>query len=177
MEFISVYLGILVIIFILIRLFHKPLATKHPAEVFVTSEAPKYQFTSKKQIMTRAEATFFEKLERVAGNRFYVLPQVHLSTFLNHAVKGQYYKAAFSTINGKSVDFLLVEKALTPIAAIELDDWSHKRSDRIERDERVAEILRGAGILLARFETPNVPDSEIVSTIYNLATATKHENL
>jgi very-short-patch-repair endonuclease len=105
----------------------------------------------------------------VIGDRFIVIPQAHLSVFIDQHVKGQNWKAAFRVINGKSVDFLLVEKTtLKPIAAIELDDWSHKREDRVSRDEKVKAILDEAGVLLVRFDSPDISGQTIVDTFYHL---------
>lgn len=70
----------------------------------------KYSYLSKKQIMTNAEKVFYDKLLTTLGDRHYIVPQAHLSMFINHKVKGQNWKGAFSMINGKSVDFLVVEK-------------------------------------------------------------------
>lgn len=144
-------------------------ATSRKAQL--TSTKRPYSYISKQKIMTNAEARFFEKLTRVTGDRFYILPQMHLSTFIDHKIKGQNWKAAFSTINGKSVDFLLVEKTtLRPVIAIELDDWSHDKAERIERDQKVEDILASANILLARFDGPDILDQDIIDKIYHLAT-------
>lgn len=119
--------------------------------------------------MTQAERRFFEKITEVIGDRFIIIPQAHLSAFIDHHVKGQNWKAAFRVINGKSVDFLLVEKTtLKPITAVELDDWSHKREDRALRDEKVKAILDEAGVLLVRFDSPDISGRTIVDTFYHL---------
>lgn len=130
---------------------------------------PKYRYKRRQAVMTRAEARFYEKLAEVIGEKFIIIPQSHLSMFVDHRIKGQNWKAAFSTINGKSVDFLLVEKAtLKPVVAIELDDWSHKMNDRIARDEKVKVILDQIGILLVRFDNPDISGQAIVDTVYQL---------
>jgi very-short-patch-repair endonuclease len=134
-----------------------------------TPETKTYHFQKKEKVMTYAEGRFFEKLTGVIGDRFIVIPQAHLSVFIDQHVKGQNWKAAFRVINGKSVDFLLVEKTtLKPIAAIELDDWSHKREDRVSRDEKVKAILDEAGVLLVRFDSPDISGQTIVDTFYHL---------
>jgi very-short-patch-repair endonuclease len=128
-----------------------------------------YHYEKKLKVMTDAEGRFFEKLTNVIGERFIILPQAHLSAFINHKIKGQNWKAAFNVINGKSVDFLLVEKnTLKPVAAIELDDWSHAREERVARDEKVKNILDEAGILLVRFDNPDTSEQTIVDKFYQL---------
>lgn len=102
--------------------------------------------------MTNAEKVFYDKLLAEARDEYYIVPQAHLSAFIDHKIKGQNWRAAFSIINGKSVDFLVVEKSTqTPVLAIELDDYTHNRPDRQRRDQMVEEILRKAGIPLQRY--------------------------
>jgi hypothetical protein len=112
----------------------------------------KYSYLSKKQIMTNAEKVFYDKLLATLGNDHYIVPQAHLSMFIDHKIKGQNWKGAFSVINGKSVDFLIVEKTTQkPVLAIELDDYTHARPDRVKRDAVVVEILNRAGVPLQRY--------------------------
>lgn len=130
----------------------------------VDSSLVKYSYTVKNQIMTNAEKVFYDKLLAAADDMYYVVPQAHLSMFIDHKVKGQSWKAAFSTINGKSVDFLLVEKATQkPVLAIELDDFTHSRPERVRRDAIVKEILERAGIPLQRYaDNGQIPNFEIL---------------
>lgn len=128
-----------------------------------------YNYQKKEMVMTKAEARFFEKLTGIIGEKFIIIPQAHLSVFIDHKVKGQNWKGAFSVINGKSVDFLLVEKnTLKPVVAIELDDWSHKEEERILRDEKVKRILDESGVLLIRFDSPDISGQAIVDKVYQL---------
>lgn len=124
------------------------------------AELVKYSYLAKKQIMTNAERIFYDKLLTRVGDSHYVVPQAHLSMFIDHKVKGQNWRGAFSMINGKSVDFLIVEKATQkPVLAIELDDYTHGRPDRVKRDVVVAEILRKAGVPLQRYAgAGQIPD-------------------
>ena len=93
-----------------------------------------YQYTPKDSLMSRVEGEFFWKLNNIAQDRYFVFPQVHLSALLDHHVKGQDWKYAFRHINGKSVDYVLCNKTtLQPIYAVELDDDSHNRADRIKK--------------------------------------------
>lgn len=140
-------------------------------------QARAYSYHAKQMIMTPTEGLFFERLTNMAGDRFFIMPQAHLSTFIDHKVRnGQSWKAAFSVINAKSVDFLLVEKlTLKPFLAIELDDNTHKREDRVLRDARVKAIIEGAGIPLVRFANINISDDEIFDTIDQIINTDKQD--
>ncbi len=111
-----------------------------------------YKYTAKPSLMTPAEMTFFRQLELAVNERYLVFPQVHLSALLDHRVKGQDWKFAFRHVNGKSVDYVLCDReTLQPAYAIELDDHTHDRKDRIHRDTEVERIFEEAQIPLVRF--------------------------
>ena len=110
-----------------------------------------YHYRRKDFVMTKAENDFFSLLISILGDDCYVFPQVHLSTILDHRVKGQNYKAAFSYINQKSVDYVVCNKQYRrPILGIELDDWSHDGDVRKQRDINVDHIFKESGIPLLR---------------------------
>lgn len=110
-----------------------------------------YRYKSRSEIMTRAELDLYKKLVQICGNKYIVFPQIHLSSLLDHRVKGQNWKAAFYHINGKSVDFVLVNaKTFKTSLAIELDDYTHLKRQRQERDREVELLFSSAGVPLCR---------------------------
>jgi len=130
-----------------------------------------YKYSAKSSVMTKAESDFFVKLERVVNERYYVFPQVHLSSLLDHRIKGQEWSYAFRHINGKSVDYILCDRqTLRPVYAIELDDYTHDQDDRKKRDAEVERIFDEAGLPLVRFKNKDVTDSEIIQALTNANT-------
>ena len=116
-------------------------------------EKAKYRYDRKNFFLTRAEHECYDALVEAVGAEYRIFAQVHLPTLVDHTVRGQDWRAALAHINRKSVDFVLCDKAyLSPKLAIELDDKSHERSDRQERDREVERILRDAGVTLLRIE-------------------------
>lgn len=112
-----------------------------------------YEYSRKEFFMSRPEHECFDALVSAVGDKYYVFPQVHLSNILYHRIKGQGWKGAFSHINQKSVDFVLCDKAyISPKLVIELDDQTHNRQDRIERDGEVERMISTAGLPLLRLE-------------------------
>lgn len=137
-----------------------------------------YRYTRKNYIMTRAEFDLFRRLEHIAGAKYYIFPQIHLSSLLNHAVNGQDWRAALAKIQRKSVDFVLVNrKTMMTSYAIELDDKTHDSSaPRITRDELVNEIFLDAGIPLVRLRNVHdMNDEDIVNILTNI-TVDKEES-
>ena len=59
---------------------------------------------------------------------------------------------AFNKISRKTIDFVIVDKKTTKILlAIELDDSTHKRKDRIKRDLFINNLFKKVGINLLRY--------------------------
>ncbi len=116
-------------------------------------EKKKYQYKRKNFFLTRAEHECFGALMSAVGNEYLIFAQVHLPTLIDNKVVGQNWRAAFRHINGKSVDFVLCDKAyISPKLAIELDDKTHERPERQERDVEVERILQEAGVPLLRLQ-------------------------
>lgn len=111
-----------------------------------------YLYIKKSCAMTPNELSFYKTLHE-AVNGCVIIPQAHISMFLNHRIKGQNWKAAFSRINGKSIDFLICTNDMKPLIAIELDDSTHNQPDRKTRDEFVNSIIMSANMPLLRFKT------------------------
>jgi very-short-patch-repair endonuclease len=112
-----------------------------------------YKYAKKDFLLSRAEHEFYDMLLLAVENQYHIFPQVHLSTIINYKIVGQNWRAAFRHINEKSVDFVLCDKKyIKPVLAIELDDKTHEREDRKERDIEVERILEESGLPLLRIE-------------------------
>jgi hypothetical protein len=113
-----------------------------------------YQYTygRREAIMTEREAKFFHTLEAAVKEKYFVFPQVRLSSLVSSKASGKHYKAGINRLNKKSVDYVLCERVTLETAyVIELDDSSHDRPDRVKRDDMVEESLRSTGYKLVRF--------------------------
>jgi very-short-patch-repair endonuclease len=147
------YLFLVVIIIVALALLLKLFAARRSGGVSTDNRAatPEYRYMRREHIMTPSEEQLFKRLEAVGGDRYYVFPQIHLSSLLNHKVKGQNWKGALSAIQRKSVDFVLVDKTtLETKYAVELDDSTHDKPERQERDGKVEHYLAGVDIPLVR---------------------------
>ena len=130
----------------------------------------KYQYKKKDFFMTRPEHELYDILVSIVGDKYYIYPQAHLPAVVDYKVVGQNWKAAFSHINQKSVDFVLCDKKyISPKLAIELDDKSHEREYRIERDIEVERILAESQLPLLRIKNNGSFDpKEILQRINEL---------
>lgn len=138
-----------------------------PPEVEQKKIVVGYQYRRKKYLMTSHEHDFFNLLNKMFGDKYFVFPQMQLSSLLDHKVYKQNWKGALGRINQKSVDYVICDKIyLNPLVAIELDDWSHDSEDRIERDGLVEAIFEEAQFPLVRFRNlSNISDDEIFEKI------------
>lgn len=93
-------------------------------------------YQKKNYFLTKIENEFYKKLLIYYEDKFIVIPQVNLDKLFisNYGDK--------SKIDRKSVDFVFLDKNdFRPILAIELDDYTHDRSDRVERDNKVNKLF------------------------------------
>lgn len=130
----------------------------------VSDSQTRYEYRAKDAIMTPTEERVYRRLVEVFERKFYIIPQVHLSTILDYRVKGQNWYGAFQHINRKSVDYILLNKnTLKPICAVELDDYTHKFDKRRRRDNEVERIFRVANMPLVRIhDIARLSNSEII---------------
>ncbi|MFZ2522746.1 MAG: DUF2726 domain-containing protein [Minisyncoccia bacterium] len=129
-------------------------------------EKAKYQYKKRAFFMTRAEHEFYDTLTKVVGSEYLIFAQVHLPTLLDNKVVGQNWRGAFRHISEKSVDFVLCDKAyISPKLAIELDDKTHERPERQDRDQEVERMLKEAGMPLLRVNNGRIDPIELSQKI------------
>ena len=129
--------------------------------------AVEYHYKRKDFMMSRAEHEFFSILTRGLGDKFFIFPQVNISSILDHTVKGQDWRAARAHINRMSVDYVICDKSnVRPLVAIELDDPTHDKEDRQKRDADVNRIFEEAALPLVRFsDTRQMNTADIIQRI------------
>lgn len=120
-----------------------------------------WPFTVRKPMSVPEQVLYFRLLEAMPGN--IVLAQVQLSRFLG-VKRGHPVQSWLNRINRLSVDFLILEKDASVVAAVELDDKTHQRSDRREADVRKNRALAAAGVRLIRWNVANMPSAPSIRT-------------
>ena len=106
-------------------------------------------------LVTPAEQKFYEALDEAIDGRLMILSKVRVADLLSvTSESGPARQRVFRSIACKHVDFLLVEaQNLRPLAAIELDDSTHRRGDRRKRDALLDDLFQKAELPLLRFKT------------------------
>ena len=129
-------------------------------ETFLTNSTPRVtesdpvrestdsRYTLKHSLLTDAEKEFLKVLQQVVGDSYHIESQVQLSGIVRPVDSNERYTnyRDFNLIKAKSIDFVLYDRQYKPCLAIELDDRSHLRWDRIRRDQIVDEIMNDVGL-------------------------------
>ncbi|MBQ2620357.1 MAG: DUF2726 domain-containing protein [Thermoguttaceae bacterium] len=128
-------------------------------------------YKRKSCILTQTENEFYSQLFNAlhqAGLDVIVWPQVNVSSIIESVGKdSQQRMKAFNRICRKSVDYVIVNKRTREtLVCIELDDYTHNRNSRKERDNFINSIFNNVGIPLLRIRAEqNYDFNEIVSTV------------
>ena len=109
-------------------------------------EIPYGNFTTKSRIMTRTELQFYNELKQIVKKYNY---EIFTQVALNRIIESN-NKTGLNQIGAKSIDFVITDKYGNIKICIELDDYTHKREERIERDNLVNAIFQKANKKLLR---------------------------
>ena len=114
------------------------------------------QYYKKNCILTKTELIFYKQLLNITNKmNLTLLTQIPIYEIVK--TKNTIYKGInFNKIRSKSIDFVITTNELQPIICIELDDYSHKRIDRIERDIFVNHLFNDLEIKLLRINVNKI---------------------
>lgn len=114
------------------------------------SRKAEFPYRLRDDFLSPAELSFFNLLRDVIGERAVLCPKVGLSDLfcVKHSDPGR-FRIYTNKIDRKHMDFVLCDPVtMRPFLALELDDRSHKRPDRQERDAFVEQVFEVAGLPL-----------------------------
>ena len=119
------------------------------------NKQPKKYPYKRKYILTKNEYYFYKKLKAICDkNNLRILVKTRLADIIDvdkNQIAGKEYMNYFGRIQSKHIDYLVCNgDSLYPLVAIELDDSSHNKENRIERDIFVNNAMQAAGIPLIR---------------------------
>ena len=119
-----------------------------------------YVFSVKTAALSKAEQKFYKMLVQVVGERFIVFSKIRLADVFDGRGRG-----SLNQISQKHIDFLLCSpEDFSPILGIELDDSTHNRKDRINRDEFVNALFTSNGLSIIRVKVKNKYELEEIKT-------------
>ncbi len=117
--------------------------------LFLAKKLAENQITYEKKnsLLTPLEKRYYEEFCSIFGDNYLVLPQINLATVINKTSPG------YRTELFRNIDFGVFDKDFHPLVLIEINDPSHLRPDREERDANVKTICKKAKIPLVTFWT------------------------
>lgn len=118
-------------------------------------------------LLTPAERSFYHALVQAVGTHWVICPQVRMADVLMLPSGTSERQTHFNRIAAKHLDFVLADpRSFAPVLGIELDDRSHRRSDRGERDAFINRACADAGLPLLRITAARTyPVTEIAARI------------
>ena len=132
------WVGVAVVVafFVLLRMYSSP--------------APMPYF-KRPSLVTKSELRFYKSLHKAVLDDFEIFAMVRIADLIRVEKGSTNGRAWLNKILAKHIDFVLCDpKTLEPIVCIELDDASHQRADRIERDKFVNDAFDAADLPLLR---------------------------
>lgn len=104
-------------------------------------------YRKKDYLLTKAERSFYEVVRTVVGNEWVIFAKVRMLDLVWLPRSTANAQAHRNRVQSKHVDFILCDPhTLNPVLVIELNDRSHERADRQERDAFVDAVLQAAGL-------------------------------
>ncbi|GKV90459.1 MULTISPECIES: DUF2726 domain-containing protein [Pectobacterium] len=114
----------------------------------------------KNYFLTRCEREFYERLSEWYGDYCYIHCQVslgQLTTIPKGTLSDEEHRRFSAIVNNMALDYVFVSKKTNKVVCvIELDDATHQRENRIERDKKLNKILSLAKIGFLRVPVGNI---------------------
>lgn len=111
----------------------------------------KYRYKKLPFLLTKAELNFYLNLRKALPSDYGISCKVRMADVLSPAEKGKRYSRALTRIWAKHFDFVIYEMRTGKIlSAVELDDRSHLKASRKQRDSFVNKIAQQCGLVLHR---------------------------
>ena len=102
-------------------------------------------------LFTPAEKNFLRALDRAIGSRYRVFGKCRIADVVmpQKSLSKKKWNRHFWDISSKHFDYVIADKStLEVLCVIELNDNSHERRDRIQRDKMIDEVCRSADLPL-----------------------------
>jgi hypothetical protein len=127
-----------------------------------------FPYKANPYFLSNAEASFYHFIKQMVGENVNIFPHVALRDLVSVSGVGKSeFQKFHNKIDRKQMDFLLVDsKTLKTILVIELDDSTHKRDTRMERDTFVDEVFAVANIPLVRIPVKHSYDSNELGKLF-----------
>ena len=113
---------------------------------FLYKKSKEADYFVKQRLLTQTELEYYEVIRSLISSQYVILPQINLASVIDKKGGSNFRSELF-----RNIDFGVFDGDLRPIFLIEINDNTHFRRDRKERDKKVNKICKKAGIPLVTF--------------------------
>lgn len=124
-------------------------------------------YSLKPALFSPAERSFLGVLEQAIGKHYQIFGKVRIADVVatKRGLSSSNWQTAFNRINAKHFDFVLCNRDnLAVVCAIELNDKSHQKDSRRQRDAFVIEVCRAIGLPLVQVPAKRMYSVEEIRT-------------
>lgn len=115
------------------------------------SASPSMPYYKRPSLLTKAELRFYRSLHKAVLDEYEIFAMVRIADLIRVEKGSVNGRKWLNKILSKHIDFVLCNSgSLEPVLCIELDDASHNRPDRVERDSFVNDAFEAADLPLLR---------------------------
>lgn len=113
-------------------------------------------YLKQKYLMTGTEFLFYSQLkEYLSGTDYQIFSKVRVLDLVV-VVNNRNYMSSFNKVCRKHIDFVICDSKAEIICALELNDRSHNRKDRITRDAFIYRIFQDIGLRFYTYEPSKI---------------------
>lgn len=110
---------------------------------------------------------FFKKLKNITDEKnLQILAKIRLADLVEVNSGTKDWSKYFNKIKSKHIDFAIADN-MKIIALIELDDKSHEKDNRVQRDDFVNNVLSTAGYKIIRTKGETSEIENLLSNVRN----------
>ena len=127
-----------------------------------------FPYELNKLVFSAAERSFYGVLKQAVGDEAVVLAKVRIADILrpSKGLNRSNWQKAFNRISSKHFDYVICSPdTLSVLSVVELDDKSHSKGKRSERDRFIEGASSAAGITLHRFKATATYNIREVRTV------------
>lgn len=118
------------------------------------SSPARLPYKARGKLVTKSELRFYKSLQKAVQDDWEIFAMVRIADLLRVETGEPNRRKWLNKILSKHIDFVLCDPgSLEPVCCIELDDPSHNRPDRVERDIFVNDAFASADLPLLRIPT------------------------
>lgn len=107
-----------------------------------------YLYALRNRLVSANEQGYYTAIQAALPPGYHVYPQINLAAVIERTDHARFCNELF-----RNVDFLITDGNFTPKIAVEINDRTHYRADRQERDKKVRRICKEAGLPLVTLWT------------------------